>query len=142
MTQPKRSSNTEVRDPLSQDIGRRIREARNTCGLSQLALGERVQLSRARINALEQGRVKRIDPSLLRRIADATQQSPDAFYRSPAHTTLADVVNSVNVSPDVGVVLLKLATLPLADQARLSRCIVSLISWYQAEVSPRLSEPQ
>lgn len=129
-------------DPLAQVIGQRIREARRSCGMSQLALGEHVQLSRARINALEQGRVKRLDPSLLRRIADATQQPLDTFYSPASPPTLVEILNHSRVSPEVGVVVLKLSTLPPADQARLGRHIVSLISWYQAEVLSQFAEQQ
>ncbi len=121
--------------PAIVDVGERVRTARQLLGLTQEELAQKVGLSRVTINQIENGRRKQLKPEALRKIAEATEKSESYFYSAETmRDALSDLTQQNNISPQLGIVFLKLWTLARADQEKLCRLIEQLLIWYEAEI--------
>ncbi len=121
--------------PTIVDVGERVRTARQLLGLTQEELAQKVGLSRVTINQIENGRRKQLKPEALRKIAEATEKSESYFYSAETmRDALRDLTQQNNISPQLGIVFLKLWTLARADQEKLCRLMEQLLIWYEAEI--------
>lgn len=119
--------------PLTTDIGRRLSAARRARGLSQADLAAATTISRVTISQIENGHRTRVNPSVLETLAAAVGTPFQQLYGGPA---VLDLLQPTPLSPQFGVVLLKLVALPGPHQERVLRCIEHLLIWYEADVLP------
>jgi transcriptional regulator with XRE-family HTH domain len=121
-------------------VGERVRIARQSLGMTQEALAQHVGVSRITINQIENGRRKQLKPDALRKIAEATKKPEHYFYAvdtsdgDPPQDAFRDIVQQSNMSPQLGIVFLKLLALSRPHQERLGRLIEQLLLWYEAEI--------
>jgi transcriptional regulator with XRE-family HTH domain len=117
---------------LPTEIGKRIREARQSVGLSQEDLGDKVGLSRVTINQIENGKRKQLKAKILEDIALATDK-PQSFFLS-THLAVATIVTSDTASKPLGEILPRLWALPPKHQDRVGLFIEQVLDWYEAQV--------
>lgn len=121
-------------------VGERVRIARQSLGMTQEALAQQVGVSRITINQIENGRRKQLKPDALRKIAEATKKPEHYFYGAdtshvdPPQDALRDLIQQSKMSPQLGIVFLKLWTHSRPHQEKLGRLIEQLLLWYEAEV--------
>lgn len=108
-------------------VAQRIREARETAGLTQDELAQQVGLTRVRVNQIEQGRAKTIKPGNIQRIAGVLGKPEMYFYVETPQTLEA-------LPEPTRTIISKLAALPYPQQEKLGRVMADIITWYETEV--------
>jgi transcriptional regulator with XRE-family HTH domain len=128
-------------DHLIAMVGARIREVREAKGWTQQELGARIGTSRATVNALENGRIKRLGPQRIHSVSQVTEYPIAFFYHGITASTegvstetIADLVAQDSMPHCVGAVLLKLLDMPSLHQERVCRWIEQCIAWYQRDI--------
>lgn len=94
---------------FNEEVGRRIKLARNDAQISLKELGNLVGLSDATIQRYEAGKIKGVDINLLQRIADALHVSPAylmGWEDEPDLSTIPDIILPVRLKkiPILGVI--------------------------------------
>ena len=92
------------------DLGSRVREERESRGLSLDELGSIIGLSASAVSLYETGK-RSIDSLTLRRLAEAFDVPMDTFFESPAPAALLRIGNGEDKE--------------LAEMVRWSRCFLS-----------------
>jgi len=124
-----RISSLQQLDP--REIGERVRTARHDVHLSQAELARRAGLSRVSINQLENGKRSRVNPAVLRRVADILNTSELHFYGladEPTNGALP-VSESAVMSEPLLSVFERLVVLPAHQQAKIAQILESMFDW-------------
>lgn len=114
-------------------IGDKIKMARKELELSQSELGDRVDLSRVSISQIENGKRQRVNPDIIRRIAE-TLNKPQAYFYGLTENRpkLKPARHSQKDSPLLDEVIQKLFSLPLPQRVRAAHLIDDLLSWRES----------
>jgi transcriptional regulator with XRE-family HTH domain len=121
---------------VSATVGRRVRAARRALKLTQEELAARAGVTRVTVSQLERGHRQRLNPDLLRAIAQATDQTEEYFYSllAPERTDASGVgARGGGVPPYMETLLPRIASLPAPQQAKFGSVLEQLLGWFEEE---------
>ena len=140
---PSKRTRTDDWPAVAVAIGNRVRVAREALDLTQEALAEKSGLSRVTISQLEHGYRRRVNPEVLRAIATATEQDETYFYAMyTPNDGLVRFAEGVDLSPQLGALLPRLASLPPTEQSRLTALLEQMLDWFHAASGLASSAPK
>lgn len=119
-------------EPLIPLIGRRVRAEREAAGLTQQDLARRAGITRVTLSEIENGHREQIKPAVIEAIARVVDRPVRVFFMNdPLVTDIGTLLQQYNLAPKIGMVLLRLVQLPLADQHRVGGLLEQALIWYE-----------
>lgn len=98
------------------DLGKKIRNIRDRKGIEQKVLADKIKISQSKMNKIETGYQKRIEPEILRDIASVLQISLDTLLNSDEDDEKQKVVDKiVREFPDADLMFHDLANMTAED---------------------------
>lgn len=74
---------------VQQAWGKRVRQAREALGLSQIAAAERIGIDQSTLSRIERGSYRRMNPEMILRLCLGLCMEPEAFAWPPAIVEIA-----------------------------------------------------